>query len=165
MKFKSLVLLLTLLVSFTSTASIGKEELIDAIKGRYTLQTSEFGDIVFLIRSTGKLQVIKTDWFNINDSADSYPAKISFQQGDNGLLRGVPTAHLIFSEGSDEQAIDYHLILTAEQSWDRRSPTVRFLSSFVLENDGPNQTSSVISTEKLTLLKYDSHSKTFTSVK
>ncbi|GEM_PF-5897120 len=165
MNFKSLVIFFTLIMSFSASASIGKEDLVATIKGRYVLQTSESGDIHFLLRSSGKLEVVESDWYSSSESIASYPAKISIEQGDNGLLRGLPVAHLIFSEGSDEQVVDYHILLTAEQNWDRRDPVVRLLTTFVLENDGPNQVASVISKEKMKLLKYDSRSKKFIIIK
>ncbi|PIK15078.1 hypothetical protein [Halobacteriovorax sp. JY17] len=164
MKIKFLILLCAILACFNSSASIGKDDLIGAVKGRYILQTNEVGEIHFLIRSTGKLQVIKSDWYNLNESSDDYPAKMTIEQGDNGLLRGMPVAHLIFSEGADEQAIDCHLLLTAEQGWDGEGLTIRLLSSFALENDGPNEIASVLST-KLTLLKYSVSAKKFIPVK
>ncbi|WP_417335949.1 hypothetical protein [Halobacteriovorax marinus] len=157
-------LFLTAFICTNSLASIGKGELIEAIKGRYILQTNEAGEIHFLIRSSGKLQVIKSDWYDSNESATTYPAKFTIEQGDNGLLRGMPVGHLIFSEGSDEQAIDFHLILTAEQNWNRENPSIRLLSSFALENDGPNEVATVLST-KLSLLKYSVKYKKFILLK
>ena len=164
MKKMSVILLLISILSFSLHAAIGKDDLINSIKGRYILQTNEVGDIHFLIRSTGKLQVIKSDWFSLSESSDSYPSQMTIEQGDNGLLRGMPVAHLIFSEGSDEQEIDCHILLTAEQGWDGNRPSIRLLSSFILENDAPNEVASVIST-KLTLLKYSVKSKKFILVK
>ncbi|WP_372656228.1 hypothetical protein, partial [Halobacteriovorax sp.] len=125
----------------------------------------EAGDVHFLLRSSGKLEVLQFDWYNSSESSVDFPAKIIIEQGDNGLLRGLPVAHLIFSEGSDELAIDYHVILTAEEQGDRRSPSIKLLTTFVLENDGPNHVASVISRGKMVLLKYDTDSKKYISIK
>mgnify|MGYP000471739318 CR=1 FL=1 len=164
MKVKFLVLLFSVVCCLSSEASMGRDDLVKSIRGSYILQTNEVGEIHFLIRSTGELQVIKSDWYSVSESTSKYPSKMSIERGDNGLLRGMPVAHLIFAEGADEQAIDFHLLITAEQGWSGGNPRVRLLSSFALENDGPNELATIIST-KLLLLKYSKSAKKFIPVK
>lgn len=164
MNFKFLLMILPFVLSLNTFASLDKEKLLETIKGRYILQTIESGEIQFLIRTSGKLEVIKSDWYDLGQAGEGYPSKFAIEQGDNGLFKGMPVAHLIFSEGSDEQALDYHIILTAQNDWASRGPVIRLLSSFALENDGPNELASIIST-KLTLLKYSVKLKKFVLVK
>ncbi|OUR98462.1 hypothetical protein A9Q84_03365 [Halobacteriovorax marinus] len=163
MKTKLLLLLSFFFLSFSSFSSFDKEDVLKVIKGKYILQTNFSGEIHFVIRSSGKLQVVKTDWYD-GDANEQFPATISIEGGDNGMLRGLPVAHLLFSEGSDEQAIDFHLLLTASQYWGNEGAEVRLLSSFSLENDGPNETANIIQT-KLTLLKYNKKTKKYVIVK
>lgn len=160
---KFLLLLSLFAISLTSHSALNKEEVLKEIRGKYILQTNLTGEIHFVIRSSGALQVIKSDWYD-SDAGVSFPATMTINSGDNGMLRGLPVAHLTFSEGSDEQAIDYHILLTATQHWGNDGGEVKLLSKFALENDGPNQMASVVST-KLTLLKYNKITKKYDVVR
>ncbi|WP_127718193.1 hypothetical protein [Halobacteriovorax sp. HLS] len=153
MKLKSFLLLLTTILSFSSMGYFDKADFLDEVRGKYILQTEYIGEIVFLVRSSGQVQVIDSD-------ADEFlPVQTQISIGDNGMLRGLPVLQISFNSGSDEQAVDSYVLLTAEHNWDATKKTT-LLASFTVENDGPNNVASVLS-KKLKLLKYNSSLKKY----
>lgn len=153
MKLKIILLVSVLFSSFSIAAYFDKENFLDQVKGKYILQTEYIGEVVFLVRSSGEVQVLESD-------ADEFlPVQTKISIGDNGMLRGLPILQIAFNSGSDEQAVDSYVLLTAEHNWDASKKT-SLLASFTVENDGPNNVASVLS-KKLKLLKYNTTLKKY----
>ncbi|MCB0384757.1 MAG: hypothetical protein KDD43_05130, partial [Bdellovibrionales bacterium] len=76
-------------------------------------------------------------------------------------MSGLPVAHLVFGEGSDEEARDYHVLLTVQEDWgDDAKDEIAVVAIFETFNDGPNGYSSV-DTASFKVKKYNKKTKKY----
>lgn len=133
---KKLILLLTVLLSFQAHASLNQEDVLKLMVGQWSVKIG--GDEVkFVIRSSGDVMIVS------NAHRDYVRAQLSFSYSTSSFgMDGLPVAHLILTEGSDEDVRDVHLLATGLQDGEN---SVRFkkLATFGTFNDGPNEYSDI----------------------
>lgn len=154
---KILTLTFTLLFSLSTFAAMSAQDVIKAVKGRYTV-TFEGTDYSFLLRSSGDVNLLTQD--QSVHSAEVLLAYTSSSFGPDGL----PVVHVTFLEGSDEDSRDFHLLLTAEQDWGS-GYEIKLITAFSTFNDGPNDYSSYEGKFDPKLKKYNTKTKKYDLIK
>ena len=127
--------LLVMFVGFTASASLGQDDVHKGIVGKYILQVDNDSAISFLIRSSGKIQVL-----NQNDQYEYVSGEMIFAGSNNDWgMSGLPIAHIVLGDSSDEEARDFHILITVQQEWDEDAKDVIVVvGMFETFNDGPN---------------------------
>lgn len=152
-----LTLSFALLSVDSAYASLNKDDVQKALAGKYSLQIDEY-EVQFLIRSSGEVQILNTE-NEMNGASFSLVNSVN-PAGPDGLT----VAHLTLMTASDEDARDYHLLLTVEQSH-RGSNNIVLIHAFSTFNDGPNDYSSVEPVSQISLKKYDKERKDYIVIK
>tara|TARA_R110000868_G_scaffold61524_3_gene186959 strand:+ start:10326 stop:10784 length:459 start_codon:yes stop_codon:yes gene_type:complete len=151
---KKLLIALSLLVSSVCFASLDQDDVINAMAGQWSMSL-EGEQIKFLVRSNGEISIISRNH-------DYVTATLSFSGSNvDWQINGLPVAHIIISEGSDEDVRDVHFLVTALQYDDEIS--LKKLAVFSTFNDGPNEFSDADSWSNFK--KYDPKSKKWLEVK
>ncbi|MCB0365473.1 MAG: hypothetical protein H6624_19640 [Bdellovibrionaceae bacterium] len=143
--------------SFSAFASLDQDEVIKGLSGRYILEIDSDTALHFLIRSNGNVQVL-----NQNDEFEYTKGDISLMNSDSDWgMSGLPVAHLVFGEGSDEEARDFHILMTVQQDWgDDAKDEIAVIAVFETFNDGPNGYSSA-DTASYKVKKYNKKTKKY----
>lgn len=156
---KKIIVLLSLLFSMSSWASLNQEQSLKVLKGRYQLQVA--GETLnFVIRSKGTVLMLAS-------SLDYINGELQFTGSSNSIgPDGLPIANIVFSDGSDEETRDFHLLLTVEQDWSGEDHEIKLVTFFSTFNDGPNDYSSFEGTyKKPSLKKYNIKTKKYEVIK
>mgnify|MGYP003675425310 CR=1 FL=1 len=153
---KFLILMMSLLLSSSVFASLSQEDVQKAIAGQWSVNF-EGVRVKFLIRSSGDISVISSDHYTY------LTADLGFS-GSNAdwRINGLPVAHIILAEGSDEDVRDVHFLITAIGEGD--DIQLKKLAAFSTFNDGPNEFSDAESGWSA-LKKYDAKSKKWIEIK
>ena len=145
-----------MLLSLSSFASLGQEDVQKAIAGQWSVRF-EGVSVKFLIRSNGDISVLSSEHY------DYLTASLSFSGSDEDWrMNGLPVAHIILSEGSDEDVRDVHFLVTA--IGEGEDITLKKLASFSTFNDGPNEFSDAEQGWS-SFKKYDAKSKKWIEIK
>ena len=148
--------LMVMFFGITANASLGQDEVHDVIKGRYILQLDEDSAFSFLIRSSGAIQVLNDDEYEYVKGEMFFVGTTS-EWGMNGL----PVAHLVFGDASDEEASDMHVLITVQQEWSADGKNeIKVVSTFSTFNDGPNGY-SMVEAANYKLKKYNKKTKKY----
>jgi hypothetical protein len=132
---KKFILILLSLYSFSSFSSLEREQVLGLLSGQWSAKIDS-GEVKFLIRSSGDISVIS------NAHRNYVRAKVSFNHSESSWgMNGLPVAHIILSEGSDEDVRDTHLLVTGLQ--EGQDIKIKRLAAFSTFNDGPNEYSDV----------------------
>ena len=154
---KTLFFLLTLIFSFNTFANLDESDVIDALKGRYLISMAGENH-VFLLRSSGAVQLI-------DQEGEIDAAEINYSYStESWSMNGLPVAHITFLHASDEQARDYHILLTVEQDWSSSEKTIRLIHAFTTYNDGPNENSYFEGEFSPELKKYSTETKRYEAI-
>lgn len=119
----------------TAFASLDQDEVKKSIAGQYRLEEGQ-SSMMFVIRSSGAVEVPE------NSDFPYASGRLTFNfSTDDYRMDGLPVAHVVIGVGSDEDVVDYHLLLGVSQL--EGSKTVQLVASFATFNDGPNSLSDV----------------------
>ena len=152
---KTMIALLFATLSFTSQAALNQDDVLKALVGQWSVKMDS-GDVKFLVRSNGDVQIIS------NAHREYVSAKLSFNSSTSDWgMDGLPVAHLILSEGSDEDVRDIHLLVTGLQDGD--NVRVKKVAAFNTFNDGPNEFSDIENGSRFK--RYNAQTKTWAEVK
>ena len=153
---KKLIVMASLLLSFNSLASLNQEDVGKAIAGQWSVKL-DGSQVKFLIRSNGDIRVLSSS------SYTSIGASISFSGSDEDWrMNGLPVAHIILTNGSDEDVRDVHFLVTAIGEGEDLS--LKKLATFSTFNDGPNEFADAEEGWS-SFRKYDAISKKWIEVK
>jgi hypothetical protein len=153
---KILTLTFSLLFSAVAYASMSAQEVVTAVKGRYSA-TFDGQNYSFLLRSSGDVNLL---------TQGGYVSEAEFllaYSGNSIGPDGLPVVHLTFLEGSDEESRDFHILLTVEKDFNEYE--VKFIHAFTTFNDGPNDYSSFEGSFDPKLKKYNTKTKKYESLK
>tara|TARA_R110000868_G_scaffold159516_8_gene388407 strand:+ start:726 stop:1184 length:459 start_codon:yes stop_codon:yes gene_type:complete len=151
---KKLLIILAMLFSVNTFAALDGEDVTKAMAGQWSMSLNG-EQVKFLLRSNGDIKIISSNH-------DYVSASLSFSgSSSDWQMNGLPVAHIIISEGSDEDVRDVHFLVTALQ-YDEEI-TLKKLASFSTFNDGPNEFSDAESWSNFK--KYDPKSKKWLEVK
>lgn len=153
---KSFILILSLVFSFNSFAALDSAQVNEKIKGQYRISVEE-NNFSFVIRSNHEVMML--------DESDSVQkGELFFVHNENdGGPDGLPVAHLVFINSSDEESQEIHILMTVVQE-DEQTTNLRLINAFTTFNDGPNGTSE-FSPATISLQKYNKQTKKFEAVK
>lgn len=152
---KKLILLLAFLSSLNVFAALNEDDVLRVMVGQWSV-SMDSGDVKFVIRSNGDINVVSSA------HVEYVSATLTFNNSTSDWgMNGLPVAHLILSEGSDEDVRDIHLLVTGLQEGE--SVRLKKLAAFGTFNDGPNEYSDIELGSRFK--KYDPKSKTWSEVK
>lgn len=152
---KTIFALLALTFALNSHASLNQEDVTKALAGQWSM-SMDSGTVKLLVRSSGEISVISSTYHNY------VSASLSFSGSDEDWrINGLPVAHFIISEGSDEDVRDVHFMVTALQ--DGNDISLKKLAVFTTFNDGPNDFSDADSWSNFK--KYDPKTKKWIEIK
>lgn len=153
---KFLILMASLLLSLNSFASLNQEDVQKALAGQWSVKF-EGVTVKFLIRSSGDISVLSSEHY------DYMSASLSFSGSDEDWrMNGLPVAHIILSEGSDEDVRDVHFLVTAVGEGE--DIQLKKLALFNTFNDGPNEFSDAEQGWSA-FKKYDAKTKKWIEIK
>ncbi|MBH47389.1 MAG: hypothetical protein CME71_04395 [Halobacteriovorax sp.] len=151
---KKLLIALSLLFSSVSFAALDQDDVINAMAGQWSMSL-EGEQIKFLVRSTGEISIISRNHDYVTATLSFAGSNVDWQ------INGLPVAHIIITEGSDEDVRDVHFLVTAIEYDEEIS--LKKLAVFSTFNDGPNDFSDVDSWSNFK--KYDPKTKKWLEVK
>lgn len=153
---KFLALITSLLLSLNAFASLNQEDVQKAMAGQWSVRF-EGTTIKFLVRSSGDISVITQQHYG------AVEASLTFSGSDSDWrMNGLPVAHIILSDGSDEDVKDVHFLVTA--IGEGEDLKLKKLASFSTFNDGPNEFSDAEQSGS-SLKKYDAKTKKWIEIK
>ncbi len=131
--------LLTVLFAFfalNAHASLGQEDVLALMTGQWSIKIDSGSEVKFVVRSNAEVMVVSTA------HRENVKAKLTFAHSTSSWgMDGLPVAHLILTTASDEEAQDFHLLLTGLQLG--AEVQLKKLAAFTTFNDGPNEYSEV----------------------
>ena len=151
---KKFIIALSLLFSSVSFASLDQEDVITAMAGQWSM-SFEGEQVKFLVRSNGEISIISRNHDYVTATLSFTGSNVDWQ------LNGLPVAHIIITEGSDEDVRDVHFLVTAIKYDEEIS--LKKLAVFSTFNDGPNDFSDADSWSNFK--KYDPKTKKWLEVK
>lgn len=126
------------LSSVSAFAALDSGDVLKAIAGNYRLEINNAGDdvVAFTVKKNGDVVVDEK-----NDMEAAVVLNVAGSEAED-KLNGLPVVHLVVSYGSDEDVVDYHVLMTALQGGHGEIEPV-MVAKFSTWNDGPNGNSNV----------------------